>query len=221
MLKILFYNQDLEQVKILCNSIISLFDNLQIVGIATNESELDSLIKQLDVNIIIFDNNVADKSELLKKINNFTVKIIFHNNSKTVKSSKNVLYINKNDDLNIIKENLTKFFYTIDKRYIYQKVQKILKKMNFNNKLSGTFYLTHCICYSYLNRDKYVSDNLEKNVYPIIAKQFNVKVTTVKWSIIRVFNDVNINYCNMYPTGIYSDKITPKSFINEIINHLD
>ena len=112
MLKILFYNQDLEQVKILCNSIISLFDNLQIVGIATNECELDSLIKQLDVNIIIFDNNVADKSELLKKINNFTVKIIFHNNSKTVKSSKNVLYINKNDDLNIIKENLTKFFYS-------------------------------------------------------------------------------------------------------------
>ena len=221
MLKILLYNQNIEQLKALCNNIINSFDNLQIVGIATNENDLDSLINQLTVDIIIFDNNIANKSEILKKLNNFTVKIIFHDGLKKVKSTKTILYINKNDSLTIIKEKLSKFLYKLDERNTYQKVQKILKKMNFNIKLNGSFYLIHCICYSYFNKDKFVSDNLEKNVYPIIAKQFNVKTSTVKWSIIRAFNDVNINYCNMYSAGIYPDKVTPKSFINEIINYLD
>ena len=42
MLKIIFYNPDLKQVKNICNNIINQFENLQIVGIATMESEINS-----------------------------------------------------------------------------------------------------------------------------------------------------------------------------------
>ena len=221
MLKYLIYNNNLEQVKVICNSIINSFENMQLIGIATTESELVSSQKNTQINIVIFDYDNIDNKKIMNLLESFSIKIVFYNNLINLRNDKYSLYINKSSSLYTIKKKIKNFIMKIDNYYVYQKIYNILKDMNFNFKLNGTFYLIKCITYSYLNRDKYVSENLEKNVYPQIAKQFQVPVTTIKWSVIRAINDVNYSTNNISNICSYQNKITPKSLINEIINCLN
>ena len=218
MLKIVFYYQNLNKVKDLCNSVINLFENLQVVGIATNEQELNSLLKNTNAHIVIYNYEDINNERILNLLEEFNSKIIFHTSLKHIRNSKHTLYINSNNDYSNIQKQLSNFIYKIDEPIIYKKAVEILKKLNFNFKLKGTFFLLNCITYSYFHKEKYVSDNLEKNVYPKIAKQFNVTLASVKWSIIRAINDVNF-YSNN--NNLRAEKITAKSLINEVLYELN
>lgn len=215
MLKIIFYNPDLKQVKNICNNIINQFENLQIVGIATMESEINSLHKNTNADIIIYNYDSVN-NRVLKYLEKFKIKIIFYNNLKNLKNNNCTLYLSQKSKINSIQESIKAFIIKFDEQFIYQKVFEVLKKYNLNFKLNGTFYLINCIVYSYLNKDKYVSDNLEKNVYPQIAKQFNTTISTVKWAVIRATNSIK----DILDPEIAIDKITPKSLINEIVNKI-
>lgn len=215
MLKIIFYNPDLKQVKNICNNIINQFENLQIVGIATMESEINSLHKNTNADIIIYNYDSVN-SRILKYLEKFKIKIIFYNNLKNLNNNNYTLYLSQKSKINSIQESIKAFIIKFDEQFIYQKVFEVLKKYDLNFKLNGTFYLINCIVYSYLNKDKYVSDNLEKNVYPQIAKQFNTTISTVKWAVIRATNSIK----DILDPEIAIDKITPKSLINEIVNKI-
>lgn len=215
MLKIIFYNPDLKQVKNICNNIINQFENLQIVGIATMESEINSLHKNTNADIIIYNYDSVN-SRILKYLEKFKIKIIFYNNLKNLNNNNYTLYLSQKSKINSIQESIKAFIIKFDEQFIYQKVFEVLKKYDLNFKLNGTFYLINCIVYSYLNKDKYVSDNLEKNVYPQIAKQFNTTISTVKWAVIRATNSIK----DILEPEIAIDKITPKSLINEIVNKI-
>ena len=218
MLKIIIYNNNLEQVKNLCNNLVNIFENLQVVGIATSEQELYSLFKKTNANIAIVKFEDVNNTQMKKILNLFDMKIIFHNNLKHLKNNSNTIYIRNSKNYIEIEKQFSDFIYKINEPIIYQKTLDILKKLNFNFKLKGTSFLLNCITYSYLHKEKYVSDNLEKNVYPQIAKQFNVTLSSVKWSIIRAINDVNFYSDNKNSLNY---KLTPKSLINEIINKLN
>ena len=215
MLKIIFYNPDLKQVKNICNNIINQFENLQIVGIATMESEINSLHKNTNADIIIYNYDSVN-NRILKYLEKFKIKIIFYNNLKNLNNNNYTLYLSQKSKINSIQESIKAFIIKFDEQFIYQKVFEVLKKYDLNFKLNGTFYLINCIVYSYLNKDKYVSDNLEKNVYPQIAKQFNTTISTVKWAVIRATNSIK----DILDPEIAIDKITPKSLINEIVNKI-
>ena len=218
MIKIIFYFKNLKQVKSLCNNVINIFENLQIVGIATKEKELYSLFKNTNANMIIYKFEDVNNTKTLNFLNNFSTKIIFHNSMKKYENNNHTLFLDINSNFSNIQKQLAKFILKNDEPIIYQKVLEILKNLNFNFKLKGTFFLLNCITYSFLNKDKYVSENLEKNVYPKIAKQFNSSITTVKWSIIRAINDVNFYSEKQKLIG---EKLTTKALINEILNKLN
>ena len=69
----------------------------------------------------------------------------------------------------------------------------MLEKLHFDFKVLGTTYLIETILYCYENRADCVFDNLERNVYPHIAKKYNASLNKVKWDIIRTTEIMNTN----------------------------
>ena len=67
-------------------------------------------------------------------------------------------------------KKLSNFLAKISEVDIRKYFRTLLKNYEFNFNLNGTTYLLESIVYSYMNKDKYVSENLEKNVFPKIAK---------------------------------------------------
>lgn len=221
MYKILFYNNDLELIKNFCNNLFNSFSTLKLIGIATTEKEFKFLCKNSDANMVLITNKDMDNPNISHLIKKFEAKIIICDDTKNFKSSKHTLFISHNSSFASLREELNCFISRIDESIVYRRVYKVLQKLNFNFRLNGTNYLIDAIVYSYINKEAYVVDNLEKNVYPFVATKFNVTPLNVKWSIVRSINSMNSNINNSNLKDFLLDKITSKSLISEIVNHLN
>ena len=189
MFKLIFFNQNLNIVKNHYNNIFGELNNLQLIGIASDEKELESLYNDSGANTIIINSKYINNNQIKNIVEKFKVKIIFTEKLPKVSNNKFTLFIPIYLETTELKKILNNFFFKIDEKLIYKKVYNLLFNSNFNFKLLGTTYLINSIVYSYINIDNNVSDNLEKNVYPYIAKKFNVSNSNVKWSIIRSINN--------------------------------
>ena len=205
MFKLIFFNQNLNSVKKLYNNIFGSFKNLQLVGIASNENELKELNKNFSANMIVINSNDISSNHIKNLLENF----------KVISPNKFTIFISKNLEIPDLKRKLSNFFAKIDENIISKKVYNLLINSNFNFKLNGTTYLLHSIVYSYINSDKKVVNNLEKNVYPHIAKKFQVSTSNIKWSIIRSIN----NYYDTNSLGLI-EKPTPKTLISEFLGQI-
>ena len=214
MFKLIFFNQNLNSVKKLYNNIFGSFKNLQLVGIASNENELKELNKNFSANMIVINSNDISSNHIKNLLENFKVKIIFTDKA-IISPNKFTIFISKNLEIPDLKRKLSNFFAKIDENIITKKVYNLLINSNFNFKLNGTTYLLHSIVYSYINSDKKVVNNLEKNVYPHIAKKFQVSTSNIKWSIIRSIN----NYYDTNSLGLI-EKPTPKTLISEFLGQI-
>lgn len=214
MFKLIFFNQNLNSVKKLYNNIFGSFKNLQLVGIASNENELKELNKNFSANMIVINSNDISSNHIKNLLENFKVKIIFTDKA-IISPNKFTIFISKNLEIPDLKRKLSNFFAKIDENIISKKVYNLLINSNFNFKLNGTTYLLHSIVYSYINSDKKVVNNLEKNVYPHIAKKFQVSTSNIKWSIIRSIN----NYYDTNSLGLI-EKPTPKTLISEFLGQI-
>ena len=214
MFKLIFFNQNLNSVKKLYNNIFGSFKNLQLVGIASNENELKELNKNFSANMIVINSNDISSNHIKNLLENFKVKITF-TDKVIISPNKFTIFISKNLEIPDLKRKLSNFFAKIDENIISKKVYNLLINSNFNFKLNGTTYLLHSIVYSYINSDKKVVNNLEKNVYPHIAKKFQVSTSNIKWSIIRSIN----NYYDTNSLGLI-EKPTPKTLISEFLGQI-
>lgn len=214
--KLIIYSNDLELISKYCNNIFLQFNNLKLVGIANSEKDLSTLVDFFNPNIIFLaEKNKATLSSTLDKIEN---KIILCKNIKKYKNSKHNLYISENSNYLSIKELLVKFISNINENDLYQRIYQKLNKLNFDFKLSGTNYLVHAISYSYINKNDYLFENLEKKIYPYVAKKFNTSESNVKWSIVRSINNMNSKNNSKCE---FTEKITSKALISQIVNSLD
>lgn len=214
--KLIIYSNDLELISKYCNNIFLQFNNLKLVGIANSEKDLSTLVDFFNPNIIFLaEKNKATLSSTLDKIEN---KIILCKNIKKYKNSKHNLYISENSNYLSIKELLVKFISNINENDLYQRIYQKLNKLNFDFKLSDTNYLVHAISYSYINKNDYLFENLEKKIYPYVAKKFNTSESNVKWSIVRSINNMNSKNNSKCE---FTEKITSKALISQIVNSLD
>lgn len=214
--KLIIYSNDLELISKYCNNIFLQFNNLKLVGIANSEKDLSTLVDFFNPNIIFLaEKNKATLSSTLDKIEN---KIILCKNIKKYKNSKHNLYISENSNYLSIKELLVKFISNINENDLYQRIYQKLNKLNFDFELSGTNYLVHAISYSYINKNDYLFENLEKKIYPYVAKKFNTSESNVKWSIVRSINNMNSKNNSKCE---FTEKITSKALISQIVNSLD
>lgn len=68
------------------------------------------------------------------------------------------------------------------KNEVRNKIVKELKKLKYNFSYKGTKYLVDTICIIY-NLKEYYDYNLEKNIYPLIAKINKTSVNNIKCNI--------------------------------------
>lgn len=223
MYNLVIYNNNLELIKKFGNIIFNNFSNIHLAGIVSNEKELSYLCNKHKINMIILSLSDSKNNSLSQIFNSIENKIIICNTLSGLKSAKHILYISDSQDASITKQKLNKFLSNINDNIIRDKVILILEKFNFNFKLTGTNYLLDSIIYSYITKEQYLFDNLEKKIYPHISKKYNVSAKNIKWSIIRSINNMksHLNISNFEDYYIdFPEKITPKFIISEIVNRL-
>lgn len=105
---------------------------------------------------------------------------------------------------------------------LVSKINKELEYLGYNLSYNGTKYLSECIALIYNNYGN--SENLNKNVYPIIANKYHKTINNIKCNITTATNSMYyncdetrlLNYFSLYTL----DRPKPKLVIYTILNKL-
>lgn len=218
------YNNNLNLIKKYSNIIFNNFSSIHLCGIVSNKKELEAFLQAQKINLIIISYADSQKSSILPLLNNIENKIIICEDEESVlKTSKHTLYLSSHSSLESTLKKLKLFTPKVDEEFIRKKVRKILEKFNFDFKLIGTKYLLEAIVYSYLTRETYLFENLEKQIYPYVSQKYNVNPLNIKWAIIRSINNMKskLHTSDLQIFSLESsEKITSKFIISEIVNRL-
>lgn len=224
MYNFIIYNNNLNEIKKYINIFFSNFNNTHLVGIVSNKKEFEAFLNSQKISLLIISFSDFNKISLRPLINNIENKIIIGDeNMGNVKNSKHVLYLSTHTNQKSTLKQIKSFTQKIDEEFIRKKVIRILEKFNFDFKLIGTKYLLESILYSYMTKETYLFENLEKQIYPYVSKKYNDTPLNIKWAIIRSINNMKarLNTCNLPNFSLEnSEKITSKYIISEIVNKL-
>lgn len=98
-----------------------------------------------------------------------------------------------------------------------------LKKIGYNVNYKGTLYLVNTILELYLNKDIY-ADNLERTIYPIVAKMFNKTPHNIKCNINNatesMYYNCDANTLKEYFSFFDDRKPTTKTVIYTVLNKI-
>ena len=122
--------------------------------------------------------------------------------------------VNKKYDMKnlyeIIKSYIYNFNYTNNVKKIKEEKMFDLQEMGYNFKYRGTLYILDAIEYIYKSNNMDLLENLEKNVYNIIANKYNKSINNIKTNIIKSTNSIQNN------NNDYKEN-TPKAIITKIL----
>lgn len=77
-------------------------------------------------------------------------------------------------------------------KFIQQKIIDEMTNLSYNTSLKGTRYLIDAICYAMIHHLTDI-DNLNKEIYPLLAQKYNQSPHNIKCNISRATADM---YCN-------------------------
>ncbi len=220
MYKAIIYSNNLEIIKKTCNCLFSKSNNIKLIGIFDNIKEFNKALSSYKINMVVLSEMDFKNSQIQYLLKDIENKIVFCTQNANIRNSKYMLNLPLQSDNSYIYEQFQKFILKLCNRTTRKKVYKVLEKLNFDFKLNGTNYLLEAIVYSYMNKDKYLFENLKQEIYPYVAKIYNVKPDNVKWAIIRSINSVKINSNFKNFCSQFCDKITTKTLISEIVNRI-
>lgn len=234
MLNMLIVENDLKYAKILISTILKNEENIRLIDIAVNETETLKILKENKIDIILleFSSKEIDGIRILNtlvKNNNLEYTksiIILVDNEKRINSIQSPLIysyelkpVNPRKLLNEI-DNIKKI------KKINNLEEKIIKQLNFlgfNLAHNGTKYLRDCIMIDYNN---YLgeAENLNKQIYPIVAKKNKTTVFNIKNNIIKA-NDYMYKQCEIKKLIEYfhfneDKKPTPKIVIKTVLSKI-
>lgn len=239
MLNLLIIEDNVEQLKNVTNLIASNFSQIRIYNIAFDgESTLD-LIKSYNIDIILLDLKLigmfgVDIIDFIEKENLYKYKnsiIVFSGETDLLKkvlySQYLFSYILKGNGYNQLLNELKLLIeFKENDTYIQEVNNKIdieLKYLNFNFSYCGTKYLRETIIELFKIKDSF-DGNLEKNIYPIIAKKYNKKVNTIYCNIKQAINcmllDCKKDVIKNYFSYSYYYKPKIRDIIYTILNKL-
>lgn len=207
-------------------------DLIQISGIATNGLEAYEKIKSLHPDIVILDikmpimNGTDLVNKLVKEEFELPKIILISSYSENFKKFRIVEFVSRTLSKPFEFETLNKYIKELidedSEKNLNDDIMDILSKFDFNVRSVGYSYLVDCIKIC-LKETKYLN-NLEKNLYPYIAKRHSISnPLKIKWSIEKTLNSM-YRYTNAEILQIYfpnMKKIPPKFFIKTVVNLLD
>lgn len=109
---------------------------------------------------------------------------------------------------------------------LFSKINRELEYIGYNLSYNGTKYLSECIALIYNNSD--CSENLNKNIYPLIAKKYHKTVHNIKCNITAATNcmfydcdEIRLkNYFNFYTISRPKPKLVIYTILNKLHNNL-
>lgn len=214
------YHNDLDKIKLINNYIITQFEQFKTLFIITGIDGLKDLLEKINPNLIFMSHESYNDPCINKLINQIDYHIVF-SCDKNLKDTNRALFLPYDSTYNKALSTIRQFILTKNIKILEGHVTKLLKDLHFDSKLIGTKYLIDSIIYAHINKNKYVSDNLEKNIYTYLAKKYNKTTSSIKIAIVRTINltldrtDIKtFKFINLY------EKNTPKTLISEILKQL-
>lgn len=229
MYNLLMIEENPSQIRIMVNYIAKKFENIRICNIEYNIENCFSVLKTTEIDIIIIDleNNQNTEIDLIKYIErnklyrykkSIIVKVNQFGHKEISKANQYVLsYINKISEI----EHVLHVFIAKkrDMKYldeIKDKIYKELIELNYNYSYKGTKYLEETILEIYKMNIKF-EGNLEKEIYPIIAKRHQKKMDTIygniKFATNHMIMDCKEEKLNQYLGHGYFEKPKVKEII--------
>lgn len=225
--KVLIYSNDLSFLKGL-NNYISNIKNLEI-QMCTSLSLLKENLEKISYILVIIDTNNDMEAINYKYLSNLQINNIvllydsLDNIEESVISDKK--FILKERSLENVKALLS--YDSSDENesflvlYTKKRILNEIKGLKFEVTNIGVQYLIDCILLIKCNDALY---NLEKDIYPIVAKKYNVTSNKVKWNIYSCINNMSRNNSmeriNRYLGFSYNRTPTPKVLIFTIVNKI-
>lgn len=162
-------------------------------------------------------------SEKYKK----SVIVVSEENTNTIDSDFYVCeYISPSTDLdllflkiNIIAKNKGVHFY-FSNLLLTSTINNELEYIGYNLSYTGTKYLSECIALMYGNYK--ISENLNKNIYPIIAQKHNKNINNIKCNIMTATNSMFYECSETKLQKYFNTSLRPgpKSVICTVLNKL-
>ncbi len=225
--KVLIYSNDLSFLKGL-NNYISNIKNLEI-QICTSLSLLKENLEKTSYILVIIDTNNNMEAINYKYLSNLQINNIVllydtldNIDERVIEDKKFIL---KERRLENVKALLS--YDTSDENdsflvlYTKKRILNEIKGLKFEVTNIGVQYLIDCILLIKCNDALY---NLEKEIYPIVAKKYNVTSNKVKWNIYSCINTMSRNNSmeriNRYLGFSYNRTPTPKVLIFTIVNKI-
>ena len=204
-----------------CNKLIKVIGssfNLKFCIISSYYDEIENIVDEFDFNLIFMNRDLIDNFRfILRKYSDITM---FINSDKEIIS--NFTYLNKIDNSDEIISKITKFLNnSMMNCDLKLEIKSELRYLGYNPKYYGTKYLLEAIYILIENKIYNYNSNLEKKIYPIIAKKYGKTVNSIKCNIINA-TDIMIYECEeeklLEYLGYYDfSKPGPKKIIESII----
>lgn len=222
MLKLIIVTSDLLSSKEIINQCIGKINSLQLIAILTSKIELEYYQKNFEFDVIIFhDFDYINTQETYYDI------IYIDKQKIPSKNFEKRIALSEINSFKVLQSRIEKFIKKLTVSTISQRVTDTLLDLGFNFKHVGTKYIVDCVCYYYLHPEKISLENLEKNLFPHIARLNNTHMMNIKWSITRT---INLMYQNHTTKSIlrveeyffleHMKKPTPKAVINVITTRI-
>lgn len=234
MINILIADDNLIFSKNLINNILS-NQNVKICRLCTNGEEVLNTLIEEEIDVILLDifMPICNGLEVLDKLSDSqrekyekSIIVISAENKFIPKLIDNPLvfdYIIKGTETNKIIEKISKLVESKNVESKKNEIENELKKIGYNANYKGTLYLVNAILELYLNKDVY-GDNLEKTIYPIIAKMFKKTPHNIKCNINNatesMYYNCNINILKDYFCFFDDKKPTTKTVIYTVLNKI-
>lgn len=195
MFNLLLIDDNLLNFKNILNNVLVNTPKINLSGIATNKKEVIDFLKNFKIDIIIFNskqNNILleELIQIISKINYIKLKnsiIVLHKPNKINKNFDSYIYEYITTSSNILGKlsNILINYYE-ENNNNYYRIKNIisneLKYLNFNYSYNGTRYIKYVLFELYIKKN-YNYYNLQRDIYPIIAKKYNKSLNNIKSSI--------------------------------------
>ena len=236
MVNILIADRNVNRAIDLMNYLNSKKKNARICGIVTDIIEAEKMLSSVkNIDVILLNFNIG--IEILEKIKDKDMYIkscIIMSTEKDYISELKTKY--RLTIYSIIPKGIEigEMFYKINELIEYKEKKKRDKEirnkiteeilyLGYDFSRKGTIYLIESINYIALHLDTYLG-NLEKDVYPIVAKMYNESVNNIKTNIIRANNamycECEIEKLKRYFYLDIDTKPKVKIVINTVINKI-
>lgn len=227
--KILIASKNLDFIKRIINSIND--EKLKVVNLCTNFQEIlhNLMYYEIDFLIIDFSLTIVEINDIINLCNEIIKNnpIIFLSSNKNIEIKySNIYFFNKEIDANFIinyLKYLVKYNSSIkkDDLELENKIKEEMTKMGFEMKNKGDYLIISVIKYIILNKN--IGNNLERDIYPIIALNMGIPEKQIKWNINYSINsiydakhDIICRYLNIKSF----EKPTSKLVISTLLNRL-